>query len=194
MLVETDFIKFSQRPSPEMVKNFMRHIEVTGRPETFNGTFKDRINKNERFEIVKKFTIDQSKRGDDTLADCPMCRSNQYLKGLLVWFPEKQFIAAIGHCCANKENQAEAKREFEHKEQVKFEEDYLEAHIPLVPQYICAIESLLPAARAATLLYKEFRRADNDIWKVLSPLRKLGGEVLPIVKTTICPNISEPSD
>lgn len=155
----------------------MDHVRTTGRPETFCGLFVSKISKDEPFTKLAQFEIQQSKRRDGTMADCPMCRPNKYLHGQLVYFPNLQITAAIGHCCANKENQRLADKEFKRQEQAQREEYYLLENLKRVPDCLALIEKVKPCAKEAQRLYRELRRSDTGVWRILADLKKQNGRL-----------------
>src|SRR3981189_2522246 len=59
-----------------------------------------------------------------------MCTPNRFLTGSLVWFPDLQFCAFIGNCCANDDVLAEAEKERKWRERRDDEETYLLAALP----------------------------------------------------------------
>jgi hypothetical protein len=108
-----------------------------------------------------------------------MCQPNKpkYLHGSLIYLPSLQAVAAIGHCCADKENLAAATREYNERIKRNDEEDYLLAHIPLVPAYLSVLERVRPAAREAERIYREFRKAGAVFQRPLRLVQKVGGRL-----------------
>src|SRR5258708_21118941 len=86
-----------------------------------------------------------------------MCTPNRFLTGSLVWFPDLQFCAFIGNCCANDDVLAEAEKERKWREKRDSEEDYLLASLPLVAPKGTVLETLKPVALAAVRAYRQLR-------------------------------------
>lgn len=168
---------FAKKPPPEFVERFKQHVEKTGEPESFEGLYYQKISKDEEFVKLAGFVVSPKKRRDGKKADCPMCSPNKYFEGLLVYLPRLEAVAAIGHCCANKENMAKAKAEYDRKVKSDIEIEYLLQNIPLVPSCVSICDSLMPCATQANITYREFKRSKAGVWKALSGLKKIGGRL-----------------
>jgi hypothetical protein len=104
-----------------------------------------------------------------------MCQPNKYLRGSLIYLPNLKAIAAIGHCCADKDNIVAASREYRERTTRDVEHDYLLAHIPLIPAQLSVLQQVRPAARAAERIYRDFRRAGRPFQRPLRLVKKSGG-------------------
>ncbi len=158
-----------------LIEEFLGHIRHTGQPETFPGLHHGPIAKTESFSLLRRFDIDRSKRPDGDLAPCPMCQPNKYLRGSLIYLPNLRAVAAIGHCCADKENLAAADRDYRERIEGDFEDDYLIAHIPLIPAYLSVVERVRPAAREVERIYRSLRNAGKSFQRPLRLVKKVGG-------------------
>lgn len=152
--------RFPERPGSYLVDPFLRHIRRTGQPETFEGIHPGPLPKDSPFQKLTPFKIKATTRQDGQYAPCPMCTPDKFLSGFLIWLPELQAIAAIGHCCAGKDVLAAADREYEARTRRDREDDYLLAVLPCIPQRLSALATMEPAAKEALRLYREIRRAD----------------------------------
>ncbi|HEY3909815.1 MAG TPA: hypothetical protein VGM07_07985 [Stellaceae bacterium] len=172
-----DFLRrvFRTPPGNYLIEEFLAHIRSTGQPETFPGLHRGPIAKTEPFSLLKRFEIDRRKRPDGDLAPCPMCQPNKYLRGSLVYLSDLRAVAAIGHCCADKENLAIADREYRERIARDLEDDYLIAHIPLISAYLSVVARVRPAAREAERIYRSFRNAGASFQRPLRLLKKVGG-------------------
>lgn len=97
-------------------------------------------------------------------------RPNRFLTGSLVWFPDLQFCAFIGNCCADADVLAEAEREWKYREKKRLDEDYLLAALPLVAQKRAILQTLRPVALEAVRAYRKFR---NTLPQVHDQLRQM---------------------
>jgi hypothetical protein len=166
---------FRTPPGNYLIEEFLAHIRRTGQPETFPGLHRGPIAKTEPFLLLKKFEVDRRKRPGGDLAPCPMCQPNKYLRGSLIFLPDLRAVAAIGHCCADKENLAIADRKYRERIARDSEDDYLIAHIPLIPAYLSVVERVRPAAREAERIYRSFRNAGAPFQRPLRLVKKVGG-------------------
>ncbi len=108
-----------------------------------------------------------------------MCTPNKFLEGRLCWFPEKQVVAVIGHCCADKENEAASRAE-----DIKFEEQgYLLATLPLSPEKLCVVNRLLPKAHEANRLFNKFRSDCRELHAELRQLKRVDGDLTVYIET-----------
>jgi hypothetical protein len=169
------FRVFGTAPGGYLIEAFLAHIRHTGQPETFPGLHPGPIAKSETFSLLKPFEIDRRKRRDGNLAPCPMCQPNKYLRGSLIYLPDLKAIAAIGHCCADKENLAAAVGDYRERAARDAEHDYLLDHIPLIPAYLSILEKVRPAAREAERIYRNFRTAGAPFQRPLRLVKKIGG-------------------
>jgi hypothetical protein len=113
------------------------------------------------------------------MADCPMCTPNRFLSGALVWLPELQCCAVIGHCCADKEARDEAEREFKQRTKRDYEEEYLLRGLPLLPQKAAVLTQLRPAAEETRRLFRKLRREVPTVQKHLRDLKtRKGGHLI----------------
>lgn len=168
---------FSTKPTPDFIQRFKKHVDDTGAPESFDGLYHEKISKNEEFIKLIPFDVPMIKRKGGRMIDCPMCSPNKYLWGLLAYFPRLRCVAAIGHCCADSDNLARANQEYDRRVKTDAETDYLIANIPLIPAAIAACNALMPSAEEARSIYRMFKRSDSGVWKELSQLKRLGGQL-----------------
>lgn len=153
-----NFKLYRDRPTLLLNDQFKQHIEATASPETFPGLHPGPIPKNAKFIKLQEFELSGAKRPDGDHAPCPMCQPNKYLRGFLAWFPELQAVAAIGHCCADKENLAAANKEFKERQTQRANEDFLLRVLPLVPSAMDIVQRSRPAASGALEVYRHLRR------------------------------------
>ncbi len=154
------------------------HVRRTGSPETFDALFQGTISKTDKFEILCDIDVDRKRRGDGSLAPCPMCVPNKFLRGRLCWFYELQVAAVIGHCCADKETAAEAQRERTARTRRDREEDFLLDAVPRIPRNLEVIRRLRPRAAESDRLFRKFRRDAAAIQKMLRRVTKAGEELV----------------
>jgi hypothetical protein len=169
---------FKDRPTRFLKEEFGKHVSKTGSPETFPGIHPGPIPKTARFFKLGPFSIERKKRSDLDMAPCPMCQPNKFLSGFLVWLPELQAIAAIGHCCADKDNLAAADREYAARSARDNEEDYLLSALPRIPLRLAALDQAKPAAEEAERVYRRFRNKGSGFQKRLRSVnRQQGGRL-----------------
>jgi hypothetical protein len=133
-------------------------IKETAQPELIESLYRNHIPKDARFRVLKHLiTVEGTKRPEGDHCPCPMCTPNRFLTGSLVWFPDLQFCAFIGNCCANDDVLAEAEKERKWREKRDSEEDYLLAALPLVAPKVTVLESLKPVALEAVRAYRKIR-------------------------------------
>jgi hypothetical protein len=107
-----------------------------------------------------------------------MCTPNRFLTGSLVWFPDLQFCAFIGNCCANDDVLAEAEKERKWREKRDTEESYLLAVLPIVAVKLTMLESLKPVALEALRTYRKIRGGVPLIHEQLRKVKQeYGGEL-----------------
>jgi hypothetical protein len=87
------------------------------------------------------------------------------------------FVAAIGHCCANKVNLAASTREYRERTLLNEQETYLLAHVPLVPACLSVIEQAKPAAREARRIYRYFRTHGAEFQRALRLVKMNSGRL-----------------
>jgi hypothetical protein len=145
-------------PTGQYIDEVLLQLKETAQPETLPSLFRNQIPKDEEFRIIKKdIELDGKKRPDGDNAPCPMCTPNKFLNCSLVYLPKMQCCAVIGHCCADKQNAANAEREYKLRTTRDYEDDYLLGTLPLVNARMAVLESLKPAAAEAMRLYRRFR-------------------------------------
>jgi hypothetical protein len=160
---------FREWPPGPFVESVLQHLKDTAQPETMPSLFRNQISKNEEFRIIRKdITLDGTKRPEGDNAPCPMCTPNKFLTCSLVYLPNIQACAVIGHCCADKQNAADAERDYKRRTTERHEEDYLLGCLPLVEARMTILTSLKPAAAEALRLYRRFRK---DLPQVQALLR-----------------------
>jgi hypothetical protein len=149
---------FKDRPTGIWIDETVARIKETAQPEGIESLYRNHIPKSARFRTLKHLiTIDGGKRPDGDNAPCPMCTPNRFLTGSLVWFPDLQFSAFIGNCCANDDVLAEAEKERKWRERRDDEESYLLAALPLVGPKLEVLENLKSMALEATRSYRKIR-------------------------------------
>src|ERR1700730_1326666 len=149
---------FKDRPAGIWIDATAQRIKETAEPERIESLFRNQIPKDAKFRTLKHLiTIDGKKRPKGDNAPCPMCPPNRFLTGSLVWFPDLQFCAFIGNCCANDDVLAEAEKERKWRERRDDEESYLLAALPLVGPKLTLLESLKPVALEAVRSYRKIR-------------------------------------
>jgi hypothetical protein len=149
---------FKDRPSGIWIDQTVRRIKETAEPEGIESLFRNQIPKDAKFRTLKHLiTMDGKKRPKSDNAPCPMCTPNRFLTGSLVWFPDLQFCAFIGNCCANDDVLAEAEKERKWRERRDEEETYLLTALPLVGPKLTVLESLKSIALEATRSYRKIR-------------------------------------
>lgn len=166
--------KYSSRPTLLLNEAFDKHIRATAQPETFPGLHPGPISPKEPFVKLYEFEISGQRRSDGQYAPCPMCQPNKFLKGWLVWLPNIQAIAAIGHCCADKANIEEADRRYKAEKELRSDEDFLLRTLPLVPRILATVKALESIANEALHAYQVFRRDGATFHKALRRASKTG--------------------
>ncbi len=170
-LVELPWRPFKERPSGLWIDETAARIKETAQPELIESLYRNRIPKDARFRVLRHLiTVNGTKRPEGDSCPCPMCTPNRFLTGSLVWFPELQFCAFIGNCCANDDVLAEAEKERKWRERRDSEEDYLLAALPLVSPKLAVAESLKPVTLEALRAYRKFR---NTLPQVHEQLRRI---------------------
>jgi len=173
-----DHRRFVEPPlsSDGFVAGLVEHLRRTGQPETFPGLYYGPIARDAPFAIVRKITIDRSKRPDGDLAPCPRCgREDKFIEGALAHFPSLQCCAVVGHCCADKKIGAEADREYQRRTAREQAEDFLLSAVPLVARKQDILCKNTPAADEALRVYRKFRKEASKIQRHLRALNRSGG-------------------
>jgi hypothetical protein len=165
-------------PTNFFIDQVLAHLRETGRPETCNLLFRNRLPKTAKFRIVRKIHLDQRKRPERDLAPCPMCSPNKFLSGALVFLPELKCCGVIGHCCAGKKQRDEAEREYKSRRQRDYEESLLLTTLPIIPKRGEVLEKLRPAAEEARRLYRKFRKEAHAVHGHLRELKARRGGFL----------------
>jgi hypothetical protein len=162
---------FNDRPTGIWIDETVARIKQTAQPELIESLQRNRIPKDAKFRVLRHLiTVDGTKRPESDSCPCPMCTPNRFLTGSLVWFPELQYCAFIGNCCANDNVLAEAEKEWKWRQRRDNEEDYLLAALPLVGQKLETLDNLKPVALEAMRAYRKFR---NSLPVVHEQLRKI---------------------
>jgi hypothetical protein len=155
-------------PSRQFIESVLLHLKETAEPETFPQLYRNQISKDEEFRIIKKdIELDGKKRPEGDNAPCPMCTPNKFLTCSLIYLPRMECCAVIGHCCADKQNAADAEREYKWRTNRDAEDDYLLGNLPLVQAKMDVLTSLKPAAAEALRLYRRFRHQLPQIHSLL---------------------------
>lgn len=184
---------FSERPTGIWIDETVARIKNTAQPELIESLYRNPIPKDARFRVLRHLvTVDGKKRPAGDHCPCPMCTPNRFLTGSLVWFPDLQFCAFIGNCCANDDVLAEADKERKWRETRDHEETYLLEALPLIAAKLTVLDGLKPVALEALRAYRKFR---NTLPQVHEQLRKMkqhhGGQ---LTLTEIIRNAGEESD
>lgn len=164
--------QFKDWPTEIFISEALLHLKETGEPETFEAFFRNAIPRDAKFRIIRDIEIDQRKRPGGDYAPCPMCTTNKFLRGSLVYLPEMQCVAVIGNCCADKDTAAEAAREYRARSQQTYQETLLLDRLPQVAAQLERLKGFRDAARDATALYRRFRRHAGRIQVQLRTVRK----------------------
>lgn len=159
----------------DLVGRILTHIAETGEPEGIPELHPGPIDKNEPFRIRCDISIPRGKRADGQMAPCPMCQSNKFLEGRLVWFGRLQEIAVIGHYCANKETNREAERDRKARDAKERAINFLIDALAQLPQLRAEIESTRPSAIAAQDVFDSFKSGGATFQAALRHATKNGG-------------------
>lgn len=159
--------RFLKAPEPEFIQHVKAHIKETGQPETLPELFQCKIAKDTIFRILDKIEVPRHKRPDGDLAPCPMCTSNKFLDGRLVYFPSLECVALIGHDCADREISRQAEEEWERERRENEELDFLLSAAPAVPAMLAALTELRPVAEGAREQFQRFRRKAASVHRDL---------------------------
>jgi hypothetical protein len=154
---------FSDRPTGIFVEDIIEQLKEHASPERIDSLYRNPIPKNAEFFILRPITLDGKKRPDGDHAPCPMCTPNRFLSGALVYIPSMQCCAVIGHCCADREAQAKADREYKQRTRRDYEESYLLRCLPLVDARMRVLVGLKAPATEALRVYRNFRKGAPQI-------------------------------
>jgi hypothetical protein len=166
-----------QQPTPAFEDEFREWVRRTGCPEDFPGLHPGPILKTEPFIKLVPIEVEKAKRVGRGKIPCAMCQPDKFYSGSLVYLPHLRATAIIGHCCADKENAAEANREYKVRKTKEREENYLLEKIPFVPQALAAIRQARPAAQEASHVYRHFRKNGAEFFNPLKLINKAGGNL-----------------
>jgi hypothetical protein len=146
---------FRSEPTQSFIDEVLDTIRETGQPEICDGLFHGKVPSDVPYKILRRIDIDRKKRPQRDMAPCPMCTSNRFLGGSLIYVPSLQIAAVIGHCCA--EHAAVAEREFRIQKLTKWEEDYLLDAMPFVESKQQTAEQARAVANEVQRVYRLFR-------------------------------------
>jgi hypothetical protein len=181
-LPELPFQPVKDWPTNIFIDQVLAHLKASAQPETCDLLYRNKLPKNTKFRIVRKVNLDQRKRPEGDQAPCPMCQPNKFLKGALVFLPELQCCAVIGHCCADKSERAEAEREYKKRSQKDYEETLLLATLPINAKRGDVLVKLRPAAEEARRVYRKFRKEVPTIHGHLRELKSRRGGYLTVTE------------
>ncbi len=169
-------------PTSIFIDQVLAHVKATAQPETCNLLYRNRLSNRTKFRIVKKIKLDRRKRPEGDQAPCPMCTPNKFLEGALVFLPELNCCAVIGHCCAEKAERAEAEREYRQRTQRDYEETLLLTTLPINSKRGEVLARLRPAAEEARRVYRKFRKEAPTIHGHLRELKARRGGHLTVTE------------
>jgi hypothetical protein len=149
---------FADRPLDIFVDQVIQELKDHAQPEKIEALYRSAIPKDVEFFIIRPITLDGKKRPEGDNAPCPMCTPNRFLSGALIYIPSMQCCAIIGHCCADKDAQAKADREYKIRHQRDHEENYLLRCLPLVAARMDVLENLKGSATEAQRIFRRFRK------------------------------------
>ncbi|MDB5724292.1 MAG: hypothetical protein JWQ16_1046 [Novosphingobium sp.] len=159
----------------DLVERICAHIAATGEPEGLAELHGGPISKDEPFLIVRDVSIARGRRADGGMAPCPMCQPNKFLDGRLVWFTQLEALAAIGHCCANRETRIAAEREFRAREAKARTEDFLLQVLPGLAALRADHAAIAPRAAATQAVFERFRHTGAAFQRALRQAIKGSG-------------------
>lgn len=170
-------------PSGVFVDAVAKRIEETGEPERIAGLYRGKIDRAAKFRKLRIIYIDPKKRPNGDMAPCPRCgHADQFLRGVLAWFPDLQFCAIIGRCCADHEALNEAEREYKQRKTQEYEEDYLLEGLPLLRHKAAVLARWRGPVNEALRVYREFRRGAPAIHQHLRDVKERRGGELRLVQ------------
>lgn len=171
---------FKDRPTGMWVDETAERIKETAQPELIESLYRNHdIPKDSQFRTLRHLiTVNGTKRPKGDNCPCPMCTPNRFLTGSLVWFPDLQFCAFIGNCCADDKVLAEAEKEWKWRERRDSEETYLLEALPLVGPKLMVLETLKPVALEAVRSYRKIRTSLPQVHEQLRRMKQHhGGEL-----------------
>lgn len=172
---------FKSLPSGLVKDGFLRHVDKTGSPETFDRISTTTPPTTGRLYVVTEFQADKGRRPGGDMAPCPICSptSPQFLQGLLIWCEATAAIYAIGRCCGAKlwkdGRLDRAISEFNRAELRRAVEDELLARLPYVPAFRRWLDEHIEIARVADRLVKGFRKKTPRVYAVVKEAFADGG-------------------
>lgn len=162
------FTRYLSEPSPQVQEEWMKTIAETGQPEICEGLYTGPLPPDTKYRILRRVYIDKKKRPNRDLAPCPMCTSNRFLRGSLVYVPALECASVIGRCCA--EHADEAERHYEITRRVRWEEDYLLSALP----YVASKQRTVTEAKCVTdEIQRVYRQLRNEAHETHVALRTL---------------------
>lgn len=176
---------FKSIPSGVVVDAFIRHVEATGAPETFDRISTTKPPDEGLLRVLTRFRATRAKRPRGDLAPCPICSpwDPQFLVGVLVWCEATSAIYAIGLECSTKlwrEGRLDQEiAAYDLRASKRELEDKLLAILPLVPASRRWVAAHLDIAIAADRLSRGFRRRAPRVYSTVKQAFSRGGE-LPI--------------
>ena len=171
---------FENRPTPYDVNRIKEEILRTASPETHPDLFQNKIRRDTPYVILAKISIDPKKRRDSLRVDCPMCQPRKFYDGRLVWLPDYQRIAFIGHCCADKHIAEQANIEFEAEQRKERDIEFLIESLPLLTVCRETIEQAAPIVQAADWAVRQLRRSASSLCRDLDHASRANNGVLSI--------------
>lgn len=151
---------------------FLAFIHNGGAPEDYSNLDFGPISKKAKFEIIEHFEVSKKSRYGRELLPCAMCSRNKFLRGALIWIPERESIAIIGNCCADPANQAKADINYNKRKAKDFAEAYLLENIPSVRSRMWAIGPVEQVALGQEKLHKALRRNYPVLLKELGAAKR----------------------
>lgn len=161
---------YPKRPQATVASDFRRHINATGRPETFPTISTASPPPETKVVVLSEIHVSKSVRGDDTYAPCPICnpRGSQFLHGYLVWCEESEAIYAIGKECADSRWEAGLLD----RAVAAFEQQQREVSLELV------LLDALPRIRLMAAWADQYQQAANDSDRLSRSFRRsLSGKI-----------------
>jgi hypothetical protein len=168
------FQKWEHRPPPIFGEKVAEHVAKTGQPETFPGLHPGPISTEAAFVILREISVPRGLRPDGTKAPCPMCTPNRFYEGKLVWLPEIEAAAVIGHCCGNSERRIEAEREYQAEQRLERARDRLLEELPRNAERARRARGAEPLASEAERIFQRFRGDGATYHKALRLASKDG--------------------
>jgi hypothetical protein len=174
---------FQSRPQAPLVSEFRRHVNDTGRPETFRAISTTKPPSGGMVKVLSEIHVSKQVRGDDTYAPCPICNAHgsQVLHGYLVWCEASEAIYAIGKECADALWEAglleRAVSEFQQQQREASLEMILLDALPRVPLLLAWLEQHEPAAADTDRLSRAFKRSLSGNLAALEGAAKMGGQL-----------------